>query len=67
MSRAFAGHHQIVNSILHYNGDNSYLSKKGGLSFGIRKHFVCDEDEEGVIAVPLAPQNEGEIAQDTNQ
>ena len=63
MSRAFAGHHQIVNSILHHEGDNSYLSKKGGLSFGIRKHFVCDEESEGVIQVPLAPEEEGETAQ----
>ena len=63
MSRAFAGHHQIVNSILHHKDDNTYLSKKGGLSLGIRKHFICDEEGEGIIAVPLAPQEEGETAQ----
>ena len=62
-ARAFAGHHQIVNSILHYKGDNTYLSKKRGLSFGIRKHFIWDEEAEGVIQVPLAPQEEGETAQ----
>ena len=63
ISRAFAGHHQIVNSILHYSGNNTYLSKKGGLSFGIRKHFVCDKELEGVIQVPLAPQEEHETVQ----
>ena len=63
MSRAFAGHHQIVCLILNHNGDNSYLSKKGGLSFGVRKRFVCDEEGEGVVQVPLAPQEEGETAQ----
>ena len=51
MARAFAGHHQIVNAILHHNGDNSYLTKKGGLSFGVRKSFVCDEDGNGVIPI----------------
>ena len=63
MSRAFAGHHQIVCSILHHNGDNSYLSKKGGLTFGIRKTFVRDHEGEGVISVPLAAQEEGETAE----
>ena len=50
-------------SILHHNGDNSYLSKKGGLSFGIRKTFVRDHEGEGVISVPLAAQEEGETAE----
>ena len=63
MSRAFAGHHQIVCSILHHNGDNSYLSKKGGLTFGVRKTFVCDEDGEGVIPIVHQSQEEAETAQ----
>ena len=37
MSRAFAGHHQIVCSIIEHNGDNTYLTEKGGLSFGLRR------------------------------
>ena len=63
MSRAFAGHSQIVCAILENNGDNNYLSEKKGLSFGIRKMFVADEDRTGIIPVPLAPENEGETAQ----
>ena len=63
MSRAFAGHHQIVCAILQNNGDNSYLSRKGGLSFGIRKNFVCDEEGEGVVPITMAPQHKNETAQ----
>ena len=62
MSRAFAGHSQIVCSILENNGDNNYLSDKKGLSFGIRKMFVADADGSGIIPVPLAPSTEGETA-----
>lgn len=39
MSRAFAGHHQVVCVIVEHEGDNKYLSKKGGLSFGIRVSY----------------------------
>ena len=60
MSRAFAGHHQIVLSIMHHNGDNKYLSEKGGLSFGVRKTYVPDHEGKGVIEVPLAPTSEAE-------
>lgn len=63
MSRAFAGHSQVVCAILENNGDNNYLSEKKGLSFGIRKMFVPDEDGTGIIPVPLAPTCEGETAQ----
>ena len=51
--------HQIFND----NGDNNYLSQRGGLSFGIRRTFVSDPEGEGVIPVTLAAQNEAETAQ----
>ena len=63
MSRAFAGHHQIVLSIMHHNGDNAYLSERGGLSFGIRKSFVVDDQGRGVVPVQMAPTSEGETTQ----
>ena len=62
MARAFAGHHQIVSAVLHHKGDNTYLSEKGGLSFGVRKLFVPDVEGTGVVAVPLAPENVAETA-----
>ena len=63
MSRAFAGHHQIVLSIIHHKGDNQYLVEKGGLSFGIRTSYVPDHEGKGVIPVPIAPETEGETTQ----
>jgi hypothetical protein len=63
MMCAFAGHSQIVCSILHHKGDTKYLSGKGGLSFGIRKMFVVDEEGNGVISITLAPQLQSETAQ----
>ncbi len=63
MSRAFAGHTQIVISILVHKGDNKYLTEKGGLSFGIRRTFVKDSEGEGVVVIPFAPQIEGETTQ----
>ena len=60
MARAFAGNTQIVSAILKHKGDNNYLSEKGGLSFGIRKTFIPDEDGEGVIAIDSAPANEAD-------
>ena len=63
MSRAFAGHSQVVCAILAHNGDNTYLREKNGMTFGVRKMFVPDEDGEGVIPIDLAPQTEGETVQ----
>ena len=63
MSRAFAGHHQIVLSIIHHNGDNKYLVEKGGLSFGTRTSYVPDHEGKGVVPVPIAPSSEGETTQ----
>ena len=63
MSRAFAGHSQIVSAILAHNGDNTYLTERKGLSFGIRKMFVRDREGDGIIPVVLAPENEGETSQ----
>ena len=36
---------------------------KVGLSFGVRKTYICDEDGEGVIPITLAPENEAETTQ----
>ena len=63
MARAFAGHHQIVCSILHHEGNNQYLSERGGLSFGIRKSYVADAEGVGIVPVTLAPSAEGETTQ----
>ena len=62
MARAFAGHSQIVTSILNSKGDNKFLSDKGGLSFGVRKAFIPDEEREGVVAVDISPQTEAHTA-----
>ena len=53
ISRAFAGHHQIVNAVLECKGDNKYLSNSKGLSFGVRKHYFPTEDGEGVVSVDM--------------
>ena len=63
MLRAFAGHHQIVLSIMHHEGDNRYLVEKGGLSFGVRTAYVPDHEGKGVIPVRLAAESEGETTQ----
>ena len=36
ISRSFSGHHQMVLPILENKGDDNYLSKRGGIIFGIR-------------------------------
>ena len=53
ISRAFAGHHQIVSAVLSCKGDNNYLSDRKGLSFGVRKHYFPTEDGEGVVSVDV--------------
>ena len=58
LGRAFAGHHQIVETIRQYKGDNKFLTEKGGLSFGVRRTYICNEEGTGVIPVTIAPQNE---------
>jgi hypothetical protein len=54
MLHVFTGKLQIVCSILHHDRDNKYLSEKGGLSFGIRKICVVDEDGNVIIPISLA-------------
>ena len=56
MARSFAGHHQVVSTIMEEKGNNEYFSKKGGLSFGVRKAFVCDRDGDGVVPIRLSPE-----------
>ena len=53
---------KIVCAILENDGDNNYLSQKGGKSFGVRRCFMTNEDGDGVIPVPLA-MTEGETVQ----
>ena len=63
MSRAYAGHHQIASAIIAHNGDNKYLTERGGMTFGVRKTYVRDPDGTGVIPIELAPQEENETIQ----
>ena len=65
MSRGFAGHHQVVCSVLEHAGDNSYLKEKRGTSFGVRRHFIENEERDGVdgvisIDIPEYDQSMGE-------
>ena len=46
MSRTFTAHSQIVCAILDHGGDSNYLSARGGMSFGVRRMFMTDEEEE---------------------
>ena len=62
MAKAFAAHPQIVCAIIEHEGDNNYLTEKGGLSFGIRRTYRCNENGDGVQLIDLAPQNENETA-----
>ena len=65
MSRGFAGHHQVVCSMLEHNGDNGYLKEKKGTSFGVRRHFIENEEGDGVDGViPVhVPEYEQSIAE----
>ena len=63
MARAFAGHHQIVTSIMKHKGDNNYLSEKGGLSFGMWKVFIRNEEGGGVQLITLAAEREDQTLQ----
>ena len=42
------------------NGDNNYLNEKGGMSFGVRKKFMIDEENEGVVPMTVAPMTADE-------
>ncbi len=57
ISRAFIGHHQIVCSLLHHHGDNTYLHEKDGLHFGVTKCYVDQEDDDNVILMTNPPIN----------
>ena len=45
---------------MHHKGHNNYLKEKGGLSFRIRRTFICNESGDGIIPVDLAPKHEGQ-------
>ena len=62
MGRAFAAHPQIVCAILEHDGSNDFLSKKNGMSFGVRKCFHKTEEGDGVVLTEIAPDSEGETA-----
>ena len=62
MARAFAANPQIVCAIIEHEGDNDYLSEKGGLSFGIRSTYRANEEGDGIEMIQLAPQTEAETA-----
>ena len=63
IARAYAGHHQIVSTILDHNGDNSFLTGRGALHFGIRKRYVANDDCTGVVEFVNAPEEELETRQ----
>ena len=63
LARAYAGHHQIVCAVLECEGGNEYLSKRKGMSFGIRKSYMTSADGEGVMMVP-EPVMDGESLSD---
>ena len=44
------------------NGDNIYLTKKGGMGFGGVYNYLIDDEVEGVILVLVAP-DEGDTVQ----
>ena len=52
LARSYAGHHQIVCSMLENEGRNDYLRERKGLLFGVRKAFMTTEDGEEVMLVP---------------
>lgn len=58
LARAFAGHHQIVETIRKCDGDNKFLTEKGGLSFGVRRTYIRNEEGTGVVPITIAPQND---------
>ena len=65
MSCGFAGHHQVVYSVLEHEGNNTYLKEKRGTSFGVRRHFVENKERDGVdgvipIDIPEYDQSVGE-------
>ena len=60
ISRGFAGHHQLVSAILENEGDNKYLTQKGGISYGVRKCYVADETGKGVKLDLNAVGNDGD-------
>ena len=63
IARAFAGHHQIVETIRQNKGDNKFLTEKQGLTFGVRRTFIRNAEGDGVVLVNRAPENETETAQ----
>ena len=48
MSRIFAGHHQVMCAVLGHNGNNYHLKEKKSTSFGVRRHFIENEEIGGV-------------------
>ena len=46
MSRGFAGHHQVVCSVLEHDGDNTYLKEKS-VRFPSMKSRGCHPRQDG--------------------
>ena len=51
MSRGFARHHQVVCAVLEHSGNNDYLKEKTGISFGVKRHFIENEERDGFDGV----------------
>ena len=52
ISCAYLGNHQISCDILHYGGDNKYLSERQGMGFGVWKQFMTTPEGDDVVVVP---------------
>ena len=60
MSRGFFRHCQVVCLVLEHDGDNMYLTERKGTSFGVRRHFVENEERDGVDgAIPIDIPEDG--------
>ena len=44
-------HYQVVAAAFEMNGDNTYLTEKNGLDFGVRENFYPNQDKTGVVRV----------------
>ena len=54
IAHEFTAHNEIAACILDHKGDNNYLLTIRRLLFGIRRMYMTNEKEDGVIPVPMA-------------
>lgn len=49
IARSFLHHHQMVNAIIRFKGEDSFAEEHKGLHCNVRKHFVAHCDENATI------------------